>query len=378
MRSAAPPPPVSRTPRHALLVLALLVAAPAAAHHDPLSRSQWRLISRDGVVGGTLIFRLGDIAPFVLGDERLPSMDSVGQRAAMDRAMRAAVPGMVQVRNDGSPCKGRVLRVEYRKGVEVGLTFECGRPLHAVEIELTVLERLPSDHRQLASFQADGDTLEATLARDSATWRWTGPGGDAPAAAATTAPPGAPLPFGAAVWLGLHHVLAGLDHVLFVVGLVLSARRARDLLLFTTVFTLAHSVTLALAALGVVSVPPTLAEPLIAGSLVVVSLASLRERPLEARGRRALAIMVGAFGLVHGLGFAGGLTELALDRGLVTALAGFNVGVELAQLLVAGASYALVVGLRGRPWYRPRVLVPASATIAVLGTVWVIQRLMAG
>lgn len=152
------------------------------------------------------------------------------------------------------------------------------------------------------------------------------------------------------VRLGATHVGLGLDHVLFLLALAWHARAraggslrgaARGLAVLSTAFTVAHSVTLGATALGLLRFPPDLAEALIAWSLVLVA--------LDAPGEGARAWLVGAFGLVHGLGFASGLAEAGLPEGAaVPALVAFNVGVELAQVgLLAGllASLELVTRL---------------------------------
>ena len=177
------------------------------------------------------------------------------------------------------------------------------------------------------------------------------------------------------LWLGYTHILPkGVDHLLFVAGLFLLAARLRPVLVQVTTFTLAHSVTLGLALYGVVSLPARVVEPLIALSIVYVAVENLRTHTLSA-GRVALVFL---FGLLHGLGFAGVLTGLALPRSdIALGLAGFNLGVEGGQLT---AIAALAIGLgpwRDRGWYRARVVVPASCAIALVGAYWTVTRALA-
>lgn len=174
------------------------------------------------------------------------------------------------------------------------------------------------------------------------------------------------------LWLGYTHILPkGVDHLLFVAGLFLLAARLRPVLVQVTTFTVAHSVTLGLALYDVVSLPSRVVEPLIALSIVYVAIENLRTHTLSAR-RVALVFL---FGLLHGLGFAGVLTGLALPRSDVAlGLAGFNLGVEGGQL-TAIAVLALALGpWRDRPWYRRRVVVPASIAIALVGAYWTVTR----
>lgn len=169
-----------------------------------------------------------------------------------------------------------------------------------------------------------------------------------------------------------HIVPKGLDHILFVVGLFLLSTSLRPLLIQVTSFTLAHSVTLALGALGVVTLSPAVVEPLIAASIVYVAVEDIVSGKLQ-RWRPAVVF---GFGLLHGLGFAGVLTEIGISQDhFVAALASFNVGVELGQLAVIAACF-LLVGLwfRDKPWYRRVITVPASTVIAVVGAYWFLQR----
>ena len=174
--------------------------------------------------------------------------------------------------------------------------------------------------------------------------------------------------------LGFTHILPkGLDHILFVVGLFLLGTRWRPLLLQVTLFTIAHSVTLGLSMLGIVSLPPSIVEPLIAFSIAYVAVENLFTTELS-RWRGALVFL---FGLLHGLGFAGVLGELGMPRGQFgVALASFNVGVELGQLSVIALA-VLAVGwwrLSNLERYRRWVVVPVSLAIAVVGLYWTATR----
>jgi hydrogenase/urease accessory protein HupE len=183
----------------------------------------------------------------------------------------------------------------------------------------------------------------------------------------------------AAVWtymrLGVTHVVpGGLDHVLFVVGVCLLSLRFRDVVTQVSAFTLAHSLTLGLSLVGVVSVPAAIVEPLIALSIAYVAV----ENVVESRLRTHRLVVVVTFGLLHGLGFAGVLSEIGVAPGRIfQALLGFNAGVELGQLSVVGAVMAIA-----RPWsgdpvrYRQVLAVPASCALAITGICWTVIRLV--
>lgn len=174
--------------------------------------------------------------------------------------------------------------------------------------------------------------------------------------------------------LGFTHILPkGLDHILFVLGIFLLSRRLKPVLAQVTAFTVAHTITLALSIYGVVSLPPRIVEPLIALSIVYVAVENILSPELKAS---RIALVFG-FGLLHGMGFAGVLSELGLPRTeFLPALLSFNLGVEAGQLAVIAIAF-LLVGLPWgrRPWYRRWMVVPASCAIALVGLYWSIQRL---
>lgn len=173
---------------------------------------------------------------------------------------------------------------------------------------------------------------------------------------------------------GYVHVLPqGLDHILFVLGLFLLSRAWRPLLLQVTTFTLAHSVTLALATLGWVKVPSSIVEPVIAASIAAVAL----ENIFHPRYTHWRLLIVFTFGLIHGLGFASALSDLDLPRAsLAVGLVGFNVGVECAQLTVIALAFVATAWLRDAARYRQWIAVPGSAAIAAVGLWWAVQRVI--
>jgi HupE / UreJ protein len=161
--------------------------------------------------------------------------------------------------------------------------------------------------------------------------------------------------------------------MLFVLGIYLLSGRARSVLWQVSAFTVAHSITLGLSMYGFVSAPPRIVEPLIALSIAYVAIENVFLAELKA-WRVALVF---AFGLLHGMGFAGALKELGLPRSeFLTALLTFNIGVEAGQLAVIGAAFLAVGWLWSeRAWYRSRIVVPASAMIACVAVYWTIERL---
>ncbi len=175
------------------------------------------------------------------------------------------------------------------------------------------------------------------------------------------------------VAVGFDHIVPkGLDHILFVLGLFFLALRLRPLLTQVTAFTAAHTVTLALGALDIVRIPPSVVEPLIAASIAYVGIENVLSRGMQPWR----PVVVFCFGLLHGLGFASVLTDFGLGHShFVAKLIGFNIGVELGQLSVIAAAFLLVGSWVGRkPWYKRHVADPISIVIALVGIWWVLER----
>jgi hypothetical protein len=175
--------------------------------------------------------------------------------------------------------------------------------------------------------------------------------------------------------LGFTHIVPdGFDHILFVLGLFLLTRRARSVLAQVSAFTVAHSITLGLSLYGVVSLPASVVEPLIALSIAYVAVENL----FTAEVRPWRLALVFAFGLLHGLGFADALARLHLPRAsFLTTLLAFNAGVELGQLSVIAAAALVLYALHvPEAAYRRRIVWPASAAIAMTGLFWTAIRLI--
>ena len=197
------------------------------------------------------------------------------------------------------------------------------------------------------------------------------------------------------VWQTLHqylkdgvlHIWAGYDHILFLLSLLLPAvliRQAgkwepaprlggafKEVLKVVTAFTLAHSITLSLAALQIISLPSRLVESVIAASVILAALNNLRGTIDKRRW-----VMAFVFGLIHGFGFASVLTDLGLPQGaLILALVGFNGGVEIGQLAIVAVFLPLAFWLRATPFYRVGVLKVGSVIVALLASWWLVQRL---
>jgi hydrogenase/urease accessory protein HupE len=176
----------------------------------------------------------------------------------------------------------------------------------------------------------------------------------------------------------VHIIPEGLDHVLFVIALYLNARSWGALLLQVTTFTVAHTVTLALAATGVVMVDASLVEPLIAISIVVLAIEAI----VLPNSRNAWRLpVIFAFGLLHGLGFGSLMAPALQTADLSAGLVGITLGVELGHLAVLAATAAVSVALQfilkranAAQLYRPAFVMPVAAIIALVGAFWTLQR----
>ncbi|MEZ5939188.1 MAG: HupE/UreJ family protein [Hyphomonadaceae bacterium] len=178
--------------------------------------------------------------------------------------------------------------------------------------------------------------------------------------------------------LGFQHIIPwGLDHILFIIALFLTARRWQGLLIQVTFFTLAHTLTLGLASAGLVSVPGWIVEPAIALSISAMALDAIFDR---GKGRWRL-LLIFLFGLLHGLGFASQMVGYLEGADFAIALGGFNVGVELGQLTVLAITGLVAFGVKRilgafklANLYRMAVVIPVAVAIACVGAYWAVER----
>ena len=172
----------------------------------------------------------------------------------------------------------------------------------------------------------------------------------------------------------IHIVPAGLDHILFVIGLLAYGLSGRGLIFQISLFTVAHTITLAAASLGLISVPGSIVEPLIALSIAWIGI----ENIIKKSGRVAVSrsAVVFAFGLLHGLGFASVLADFGLPQSaFIVALVSFNLGVEIGQLIIVIPIFFLLRTLKLRePQFRRGFQIPVSAVISAIGVFWFVER----
>jgi hydrogenase/urease accessory protein HupE len=368
-------------PRSLLLVqtLALLLLAPAAAqaHQVGLSRGVYR--AQGGQLDAEMVFQNGELAAAVNGS------DSDRDGALSEAEIKAALPAIeglfvqqLQVRGDEQPCPGKLssARLVEGDGIELRSTHRCAAAPRSWSVEIDYLERLAHGHRQLSSLESGRSTADAVTFAASRSLRLT-PGPTPASSAAPQAPEAAhaaPSSVSGLFLLGVEHILTGYDHLVFLLGLVLVGGRLRSLVGVITAFTVAHSLTLALAALRLWSPGPRLVEPAIALSIAYIGVENFFVKNAEGRWRVTFP-----FGLIHGFGFAGVLAEIALPAARIPqALLFFNLGVEAGQLAVMLPLLGLLHLLRRLSWFERHGVRALSVLIILAGLGWFFQRVLGG
>jgi hypothetical protein len=254
------------------------------------------------------------------------------------------------------------------------LTGACPAAVGDLTLNYRLLFDLDALHRGLLRLSLDGTTQTAVLSPDRAEQRFVA--GEVSRLSA----------FGQYLVEGIWHIWIGFDHILFLLSLLLPAvlvhevgrwrgvakfREALvEVLWVVTAFTVAHSITLSLAALGLISLPSRLVESAIAASVVLAAANNLK--PLVEHRRWMVAF---GFGLIHGFGFASVLAELGLPQEtLVVSLLGFNLGVEIGQLAIVAVFLPVAFALRATPFYRRGVFVGGSLVTLLIALIWLIER----
>jgi hypothetical protein len=359
------------------LLLALAAAAPAAAHKPSDSYLSLRI---DGArIEGQWDIALRDL-DFVVGvDANSDGEITWGEVRARHADIAAYALARLAVRSGEGPCPARVtghLVDDHSDGAYSVLRFvaTCPAAIANLALDYSLLFDVDPQHRGLVRLEHAGATRAAIFSPER---------GRQSFAVAELPRWQQFLDYGRE---GVWHIWVGFDHILFLLSLLLPAVLTHahgrweavdafaaafsDVFKIVTAFTVAHSITLSLATLGVVTLPSRVAEPAIALSVVLAALNNLTP---VVRGRRWVVAFV--FGLIHGFGFASVLSDLGLPQGaLALALVGFNVGVELGQLAIVSAFLPVAFLLRGTAFYRRAILVGGSALIVVAAGTWLAER----
>jgi hypothetical protein len=290
-------------------------------------------------------------------DLRLEQGGSAQARERLLDVLRRAI----RLRGDGVRCEPGPGRVEPSRFDTPTFTmyvdFACPVGLHDLDIRDDIFDVLGTGHHTLTKIEWEGETRQMVFEPSRREGR---------VSIGSSRARG----LGSFVALGVEHILTGWDHLLFLLGLLLRGGSWLSLAKIVTAFTLAHSITLALAALNIVVLPDRLVEAVIALSIAFVAAENLFFKPVVAR--RWLVSF--CFGLVHGFGFSSALRELGLSSsGLVVSLFGFNAGVEIGQALVVAVALPALALLRSTGWER-RMVYSSSVAIFVIGAVLFVER----
>jgi hypothetical protein len=363
--------------RRLLALLLVALAGPALAHKP--SDSYLALFADGQSLHGQWDIALRDLEYAIGLDADGDGAITWGELKARQAQVDAYALARLALRADGRACRLRPtehLVDDHSDGAYAVLRFaaDCEVAAYkAIEVEYSLFFDLDPTHRGLLRVQHGGDTTTAVLGPDRPKLELRAEGRPRWRQFLDYA--------GEGVW----HIWIGFDHILFLLSLLLPAVfvwRSRwdpaerfsttfwDVFKVATAFTVAHSITLSLAALSVIQLPSRLVESAIALSVVLAALNNVW--PVVHGGRWLVAF---GFGLVHGFGFASVLTDLGLPQGtLLLALVGFNLGVEGGQLTIIAAFLPLAFALR-RTWlYRRLVFVAGSGAIALVAGVWLVER----
>lgn len=349
-------------PLRRALALALLVAAclPRAAWAHPFSQSSSILVANGRDIRAVLTVDLISIHSMPDLDRNRDNRISYGELDDAIERIYDAVGRHFVVRGPDAPVQTTVERYQLVDDTRVRLEILYRFPsdVTATDITSTLADITQPNHRHLMSVTIGGVTHEAVLGagRPRATFDAVGTNSYLNT-------------FGSFLWLGVEHIFTGYDHLAFLVGLLIATGTFRSLVKIVTSFTLAHSVTLALATFDLVMMPAKLTESLIALSIVYVAAENLlRSQAIE---RYRVTFL---FGLVHGFGFSSILREMQLpSSNLALSLFSFNAGVELGQLAFVAVVFPMTVYLASSKW-RTGIRSAVSFGVVCVSTYWFVQR----
>jgi hypothetical protein len=343
------------------MILALLVPHLANAHAVGISRGEYEL--RGNTVSASLVFARPEIATIV------PAIDADHDGTISERELENARPQLaaatvsrMQVSDATADCHGTLTTTNLTEedGLSIHAVFDCASAPSSAAITLGFLDSLAYGHRHLAAVSSSESRTVLYAGHDRIDMTTAG--------SASTS-------MAAETWslfrLGIIHIVTGYDHLVFLFGLIVVGGRLRSTILALTAFTFAHSITLGLSALGIWSPGPSIVEPAIALSIAYVGIENWFVKTSDRRW-----LITFPFGLVHGFGFAGALREIALPAGQVpVALAAFNGGVEVGQLLVLAVVLPGLLLLRRQLWFAHYGVRFASGLVAIAGGVWFVARI---
>lgn len=339
-----------------------MLAATSLAHPVPFSYFDLRL--GDGRLEGTLTAHLNDLSH----DLAVSPPESLLNQGLVDSKREAILELLrsgLKLTADGTPLEIELVRIEPladRTAVAFHLRFVPQSYPGTVNLQCTLFSYEPEHQTFLNVYESDTLVDQEIFSKDRTTLDYYS-GGRLLAV-------GILKKF---IPAGVYHIFAGPDHILFIIGLLLLGGSLKRLLTIVTAFTLAHSITLSLAALDIVNPPGRLIEASIALSIVFVGIDNLM---VGEKGRDVRVWVAFFFGLVHGFGFASVLREFGLPaKALGWSLFSFNVGVEIGQIVIVVIVATLLTAIRTRnPVLARRIVVVGSSIVVAAGSYWFIER----
>ena len=348
-----------------LLALMILAAASAFAHDPGLSAAEVRLDGNKADV--RLTFARDDIATIAPMDADRDGRITQPEFEAVEGSLKSLARESFALSVAGEEASPATVAVglDESRAVHFDLEFLLP-PGSKLTLRSLLIDKLPRGHRQfLALRDANGNTLGQRML-DAANNSFECD------LAALSISRTRPHTFWGFLPLGVEHILLGFDHLAFLFALLIAGGTLREAAKIITSFTVAHSITLALATLEVVAIPAGVVEPLIAASIIYVGLENVWRREVKRRW-----MLTFAFGLVHGFGFASALKDLGVGAGVkaVAPLLSFNLGVEIGQIAVAAIVLPLIWKLRQWPRFVISYVPACSILVALAGGYWLWERL---
>jgi hydrogenase/urease accessory protein HupE len=346
-----------------VLLCTLVLAGPASAHPVPFSYLDVK-VQKSPWVDVSLVVHIFDVA-HDLGIKPMEQLLQPAVVAARESDIRMLILPRLKLEADGQPVNAEWLGTPEiladRQSLRLRMRYAVASPPGLVAVD-TLMFPYDKEHQTFVNMYEEDDLTSQYILDDdhTRTEYFAGTRQGAFAVVKKFIPS------------GIHHILIGPDHLLFLVGLLLLGGSLRQLLLVVTAFTVGHSVTLSLAALDILTPPASIIEPAIALSIVYVGADNL----LAQGGRDVRAWIALAFGFIHGFGFANVLREMGLpSRALGWSLFSFNFGVEIGQVMVVVVVATTFAFLRARSAWAGRHLASAGSIVVIIaGAYWFVER----
>jgi len=346
------------------LFILLMISSPLAVYAHPLSASYGKMTISENMINYT--FSIDDIS--VMESVAVDSNNDLALTLEELEAGSAEITEwisrnlVIQVDGVSQRLSFSPLIAETRSDKNV-ITTTISVPLQEAA-SVTVHDSFYTDpknktsYTQLLTIDRDGQVSEAILKGDNRTWEMN-----------LSEPSTSSVPWLSFLILGMEHIITGYDHLLFLLALLLARQSFKDYIKVVTAFTVAHSITITLGYLNIINLPSILVESVIALSICYVAIENIFRKKITNRWGLTFA-----FGLIHGLGFAGILHEMVIPKEhLAIALLSFNVGIEIAQIALVALVIPILSKVQALASY-PKAMKLSSSFIILIGAYWVIER----